>query len=195
MSHPFRASILWHGCCSYIPISGTAAFGKQASQGYTKKRRVRNKSNKPDTDRTDITTRRRSSTQASDRQPRLMRGFFCPHDPRRKSHARQVAPARACIGSEAARRAKKKRQPAQLPRGPGFSRLSASIASRGVAQPHLESPQLRQVMQPSIMTTAAVLQRAHSCAPSGKWVLAKASVCLARASYSARFSSTSFCWC
>src|SRR5206468_4137081 len=34
--------------------------------------------------------------------------------------------------------------------------------------PHLESPQLRQVMQPSIITTAAVEHLAHSCAPSGK---------------------------
>ena len=34
MSHPFRAFVPWHKCCSYIPISGsTAAFGKQASQG------------------------------------------------------------------------------------------------------------------------------------------------------------------
>ena len=35
------------------------------------------------------------------------------------------------------------------------------------AQPHFESPQLRQVMQPSIMTTAAVLHFVHSCAPCG----------------------------
>jgi hypothetical protein len=34
--------------------------------------------------------------------------------------------------------------------------------------PHLESPQLRQVMQPSIITTAAVEHLAQSCAPSGK---------------------------
>ena len=61
------------------------------------------------------------------------------------------------------------------------------------AQPHFDSPQLRQVMQPSIITTAAVLHLEHSCAPSGKSDLAKASVWRARASYSARFSSTSFC--
>jgi hypothetical protein len=60
-------------------------------------------------------------------------------------------------------------------------------------QPHFESPQLRQVMQPSIMTTAAVLQRPQSCAPSGKCGLAKASVWRVRASNCARFSSTSFC--
>ena len=35
------------------------------------------------------------------------------------------------------------------------------------AQPHFESPQLRHVMQPSIMTTAAVLHLRHSWAPSG----------------------------
>jgi hypothetical protein len=35
-------------------------------------------------------------------------------------------------------------------------------------QPHLESPQFKQVMQPSIMITAAVLHLAQSCAPSGK---------------------------
>jgi len=61
------------------------------------------------------------------------------------------------------------------------------------AQPHFESPQLRHVMQPSIMTTATVLQRPHSCAPSGKCGLAKASACRVRAWNSARFSSTSFC--
>src|SRR5581483_12229304 len=62
-------------------------------------------------------------------------------------------------------------------------------------QPHLDSPQFRQVMQPSIITTAAVEHLAHSCAPSGKCDFENASVCLARASNSARFSSTSFCWC
>ena len=35
------------------------------------------------------------------------------------------------------------------------------------AQPHFESPQFRQVMQPSIMTTAAVLHFRQSWAPSG----------------------------
>ena len=59
--------------------------------------------------------------------------------------------------------------------------------------PHFESPQLRQVMQPSIMTTAAVLHLAQSCAPSGKFDFAKASVWRVRASYSARFSSTRRC--
>jgi len=34
-------------------------------------------------------------------------------------------------------------------------------------QPHFESPQLRHVMQPSIMTTAAVLHLLQSCAPCG----------------------------
>jgi hypothetical protein len=34
-------------------------------------------------------------------------------------------------------------------------------------QPHFESPQFRQVMQPSIMTTAAVLHFEQSCAPCG----------------------------
>ncbi len=34
-------------------------------------------------------------------------------------------------------------------------------------QPHFESPQDRQVLHPSIMTTAAVLHLVHSCAPSG----------------------------
>ena len=57
--------------------------------------------------------------------------------------------------------------------------------------PHFESPQFKQVVHPSIITTAAVLHLAHSCAPSGKCDLEKASVCLARASKSARFSCTS----
>jgi hypothetical protein len=47
----------------------------------------------------------------------------------------------------------------------GLDRRSSSSASR---YPHFESPQLRQVMQPSIITTAAVEHLAHSCAPSGK---------------------------
>ena len=34
-------------------------------------------------------------------------------------------------------------------------------------QPHLESPQDRQVLHPSIIITAAVLHLAQSCAPSG----------------------------
>lgn len=44
-------------------------------------------------------------------------------------------------------------------RGPGWR-----VRNR---HPHLESPQDRQVMQPSIMTTAAVLHLAQSWAPSG----------------------------
>src|ERR1700692_3259129 len=56
--------------------------------------------------------------------------------------------------------------------------------------PHLESPQFKHVLQPSIITTAAVLHFAHSCAPSGKCDFEKASVCLVRASNSARFSCT-----
>ena len=42
-----------------------------------------------------------------------------------------------------------------------------AVRSRSIPQPHFESPQLRQVMQPSIMITAAVLHFEHSCAPSG----------------------------
>ncbi len=49
-----------------------------------------------------------------------------------------------------------------------------SIVSRGArpvepfsVQPHFESPQFRQVMQPSIMTTAAVLHLVQSWAPCG----------------------------
>src|SRR5690606_8078273 len=40
-------------------------------------------------------------------------------------------------------------------------------ALRVAGHPHFESPQLRQVMQPSIMITAAVLHLAQSWAPSG----------------------------
>src|ERR1700678_1402435 len=64
-----------------------------------------------------------------------------------------------------------------------------------LAYPHFESPQFKQVLQPSIMTTAAVLHFAHSCAPSGKCDFENASVCLVRASNSARFSCTSVRWC
>ena len=47
-------------------------------------------------------------------------------------------------------------------RGPGWR-----VRKRSGGHPHFESPQERQVMQPSIMTTAAVLHFEHSCAPSG----------------------------
>jgi hypothetical protein len=47
-------------------------------------------------------------------------------------------------------------------RGPGW-RVRKPVRH----QPHFESPQERQVMQPSIITTAAVLHLAHSCAPWG----------------------------
>ena len=42
-----------------------------------------------------------------------------------------------------------------------------SLSAQLFDQPHFESPQFRQVMQPSIMTTAAVLHFRHSCAPTG----------------------------
>ncbi len=45
-----------------------------------------------------------------------------------------------------------------------FNAVSRRLERR---QPHLESPQDRQVLHPSIITTAAVLQIPHSCAPSG----------------------------
>ena len=45
-----------------------------------------------------------------------------------------------------------------------FNEVMASIRRR---QPHLESPQDRQVIQPSIITTATVLHLLHNCAPSG----------------------------
>jgi hypothetical protein len=47
-------------------------------------------------------------------------------------------------------------------RGPGWR-----VRKRFRHQPHFESAQDRQVMQPSISTTAAVLHLAQSCAPSG----------------------------
>ena len=65
------------------------------------------------------------------------------------------------------------------------------VGQRAITYPHLESPQFKQVWQPSSMTTAAVLHFAHRCAPSGKCDFEKASVCLVRASNSARFSCTS----
>src|ERR1700683_3311122 len=58
--------------------------------------------------------------------------------------------------------------------------------------PHFDSPQFRQVMQLSIMTTAAVLHLPHNCAPSGKCDFENASCWLLRASNSARLSSISF---
>ncbi len=48
-------------------------------------------------------------------------------------------------------------------RGPGW-RVMKTVPAR---QPHFDSPQARQVMQPSIMTTAAVLHLTQSWAPSG----------------------------
>src|SRR5882724_2790953 len=85
------------------------------------------------------------------------------------------------------------RTPRQKRGGFFCTSISAGMASGAPFQrssvgcyPHFESPQLRQVMQPSIITTAAVEHLAHSCAPSGKWDFENASVCLARASNSAR---------
>jgi hypothetical protein len=45
-----------------------------------------------------------------------------------------------------------------------FSEAIINAVSRrlGRAQPHLESPQLKHVMQPSIMTAATVLHLLHS---------------------------------
>ena len=45
--------------------------------------------------------------------------------------------------------------------------IRSIVLRDSAAQPHFESPQFRQVMQPSIMTTAAVLHFRHSCAPCG----------------------------
>src|SRR5690606_34841789 len=61
--------------------------------------------------------------------------------------------------------------------------------------PHFESPQFKHVKHPSIITTAAVEHFGHSCAPSGKWLFAKASTCLCFASNSAFFCSMSFLRC
>lgn len=47
------------------------------------------------------------------------------------------------------------------------SSLRVGNRAGAVVQPHFESPQLRQVMQPSIITTAAVLHFEQSCAPCG----------------------------
>src|SRR5688500_6667398 len=87
--------------------------------------------------------------------------------------------------------------------GSGAKRDSAVVADRErvlamistdplATQPHFESPQFRQVMQPSIITTAAVLHFAHSWAPSGKCDFENASVCFVRSSNSAFFSAISF---
>jgi hypothetical protein len=81
---------------------------------------------------------------------------------------------------------------------PVFTKKASSAYSRQnslvldtLTYPHFESPQFRQVLHPSIITTAAVLHFAQSWAPSGKCDFEKASVCLVRASNSARFSATS----
>ena len=60
-------------------------------------------------------------------------------------------------------------------------------------QPHLESPQARQVIHPSIMINATVLHLLHSCAPSGYSLEENASRCFLLSSNSARFSAISFC--
>jgi hypothetical protein len=53
MSHPFRACLLWHGCCSYLAISGTSRIlGSKQARKQTKKARIRNKNSSPDTERT-----------------------------------------------------------------------------------------------------------------------------------------------
>ena len=82
-------------------------------------------------------------------------------------------------------------------RGPPALSLTSIVKSKKVAplgngvrkgnnalsQPHLLSPQLRQVRQPSMMTTALVLHLPHTCAPGGKPGL----------SSDVRFSTKSYC--
>jgi hypothetical protein len=84
-------------------------------------------------------------------------------------------------------------------KGPPLSRRAlkdssgfTAITDSEIPHPHFDSPQFRQVLHPSIITTAAVLHLLHSCAPSGKCDFENASVCFCRASNSARFSSIIF---
>jgi hypothetical protein len=85
--------------------------------------------------------------------------------------------ARPVMGSRREKEGEAARNPVRrLANRTVLSVLVGHRNKRSSLQPHFESPQFRQVMQPSIITTAAVLQRPHSCAPSGKCGLAKASV-------------------
>ena len=147
-------------------------------------------------------------TQASDRHP-AQAGFFlrgrrrrCPGGTRDRATARVMPKGRGARDRKRARRRSVRceiswglswRTPRNSYRLCQPQRVWQAKGKGPRAQPHFESPQLRHVMQPSIMTTATVLQRPHSCAPSGKCGLAKASACRVRAWNSARFSSTSFC--
>ena len=147
-------------------------------------------------------TRRHSSTaskQATESTPRQAGSFFStPGGPRKQKGqpsraAHKKAPRLA--RQDGIRAGTRDRCAIGLPASFAFRRPPRRSPSPSKPQPHFESPQFRHVMQPSIMITAAVLHLPQSCAPSGKCDFANASVCLARASNSARFSSTSLRWC
>ena len=169
MSHRRACGADWHRRCFVPSPEAATSAGRKEEQLADSRKTGPAWTHSPTTRPVDRITTKRDSSKPSKRpsKPRSA-GFFFAWLRSRKGTWATCLPGRPVPS-----------------RSPALRRL----------KPHLESPQFRQVMQPSIMTTAAVLHLAHSCAPSGKWDLAKASVCLARASNSARFSSTSFCWC
>jgi hypothetical protein len=195
MSHCLHLATLWHGRCLYIntrPPRGARDQRRKDRRRVTRKATHENFGQAHEAAHT-VTGQQQEDTppqQASDRPAPHPRGFFLPRPKKRQPRGAALMERPVVPGHWGTRR--------------GVPGTGAPVESVGLVvclplapspqllhQPHFESPQFKQVMQPSIMITAAVLHLAQSCAPSGKCVFAKASVCLARASYSARFSSTS----
>ena len=205
MSHRSGLRSGWHGCCSIYLNEGRRKPGRKRSKLGIRTRYGCGRGRDARRHRTDRTTTRRATPPHTSKRPipRLKRGFFCA--PRAKK-ARQPGGRLTALPEERTDRPRQACKPhppgagfaicpgpgpAALAPGPsGAHRTSTTLQG---TQPHFESPQFRQVMQPSIMTSAAVLHFEHSCAPSGKCDFEKASACLVRASNSARFVSTSFC--
>ena len=75
---------------------------------------------------------------------------------------REAAPGRRRLACGRPKKAGQDSLPGPLEYGP----LPPGPAPTG-GYPHFESPQARQVRQPSIITTAAVLHLVQSCAPWG----------------------------
>jgi len=190
----------WHGRCKYPGQTGGTCPGRKSARATettsSGKRRARRRNPQPDNNKKTLL----HSKQASDRIDPAPSGVFfsTPGGPRKQKGqpsraAHKKAPRLA--RQDGIRAGTRDRCAIGLPASFAFRRPPRRSPSPSKPQPHFESPQFRHVMQPSIMITAAVLHLPQSCAPSGKCDFANASVCLARASNSARFSSTSLRWC
>src|SRR5688572_30585869 len=168
----------WHARCSYIRAGFSDHPGRKRASDRKNSKKMRNDAPHSSSARSLLNNNKKTllHKQASDHSPAKAGLLFSGYGLKTRQ------PRGGCLAR--ARLSRQGRDPGGEP-GQG---------AREPPQPHFESPQFRQVMQPSIITTAAVLHLPHSWAPSGKCDFAKASVCLERASNSERFSSTIRCW-